>query len=86
MKIKFIHIITAIGLIFNFSCQEEEFEFGAINAANINISYEIIGIEADNPDGFGTRKDLVNPITKTDYDLLSEPKKLNTSLLETVLD
>ena len=31
MKIKFIHIITAnLCLIFNFSCQEEDFEFGAI--------------------------------------------------------
>ena len=41
MKTKIYIIVTAICLIFNFSCQEEEFEFGAINEpTNINISYD----------------------------------------------
>ena len=77
MRIKNIYIVTAISLIINFSCQEEDFEFGAINEpTNINISYEIVGIEADNPDGFWYKEDSgEDPITKSDYDLLSDTEK-----------
>lgn len=76
-RIKFINLVVAISLIVNFSCQEEDIEFGELIApSNINITYDLVGVESDNPDGFWYKEDSdEDPIPKSDYDLLSDSEK-----------
>jgi hypothetical protein len=54
---KFNHLKTLllIAVITFFGCQEDEYSFGEIVVpSNIQINSEIVGVDADNPDGDGT--------------------------------
>ena len=77
MMYKNLYKVFVLCLFLNFSCQEEDIEFGAVvPPSNIEISYDLVGVEPDNPNGFWYKEGSgEDPITKTDYDLLSDTEK-----------
>jgi hypothetical protein len=57
MKKYSIHILLIIfgTLIFSISCQKDEYDLGEIVApSNVSLSYEIVGADAENPNGDGS--------------------------------
>lgn len=53
-NIKYLITFLSLALVFS-SCDEENYEFGDIVApTNLKISYEIVGVDASNPNGDGS--------------------------------
>ena len=64
-NIKYI-LITLIATLFIFSsCQKDDYEIGAlVTPSNVNLSYEIVGVDAENPYGDGSG--IVNFVATAD--------------------
>ena len=59
-KIKYIIAFLSLAFVFN-ACEEENYEFGDIIApSNVEITYEIVGKDAANPDGDGSGTIIFN--------------------------
>lgn len=68
-NIKYLITFLSLALAFS-SCDEENYEFGDIVApTNLKISYEIVGVDASNPNGDGTG--VVNFKTTSDNKVIT---------------